>query len=203
MAIWGPTSIASDADDGFYNGTVWNSRTAEGEATGEFFVVKRDGAVYEAGALRFLNVTIPAGATINSATLELSMVAAGSIDDAQSIIRVVADVGASRSAALDATHHPELDWTDSTAQVDVINLAIVTGREVTITSVIDEVMGLGGWASGDNICLALRPAGSDIYWAVDIVDYDADTLANVAKLTIDYTAAGGPTHPFTSISIGI
>ena len=199
MTIWGPTAIASDADDAHYEELIasFNSRINEGYPSGEFLQVTRDGGSSDSkwGQLRFLNVTVPVGATINSATLEVEITAAGSIDAAQSIITVFADVGANRQDALSATHHSLSNWTNSTASSQLAGLSVAR-KSITVTSIIAELVALGGWASGDNICFNLDPEanGSDTYWGVDIADYDADTSATVATLEIEYTeAASGPT----------
>ena len=191
MAVWGPTGIAADADDGQWDGSSWTNKTSS-YSTGEFFMVKRAGTnVY--GALRFLNATIPAGATINSATLTLQRYAASvSVNATTSVITVYADVGGSRTAALDSSHNPGTSWTNSTANTQQTGVS-ADPLAIDVAAIIQELVNLGGWASGDNICLKLDPVANsgDTYWITYWVDYDADTLADVATLVVDYTEAGG------------
>lgn len=206
MAVWGPTSIAADADDGHYvtSSSTWNNRTDEGYPGGETFQVSKDMTNYYYGAVRFQNVTIAAGATINEALLRvyINVGDPGQMDAAQSIITIFADVGANRQDVLGASHHPLSNWTNSTASVQVTSLATASPRAIDITSVIQELVDLGGWASGDDICLSLDPAanGSDTYWGLTIADYDADTTA--PTLEIDYTE-GGASAPKRSLLLGI
>jgi hypothetical protein len=187
-------TIAADADDGQYNetGTNWDDRTNEGYPSGEIFEVQNSSGDRKWGAVRFLNLTVPVGATINTATLTINLTGVSSIDAAQSIITVFADVGANRTAALGAAHHPQSNWTNSTASVQHAGLAV--GDEVVnVASLITELIALGSWASGNAACFGLFPDtnGSDTYWLVTIADYDADTSATMAELFVDYTEGGG------------
>ncbi len=191
VAIWGPTGISADADDGTWDGTTWSNKTSS-YSTGEFFMVRRSGSSVH-GALRFQNVAIPAGATINSATLTLTArFASVSINATTSIVTIYADVGSNRSAALDSAHNPGTGWTNSTANKQQAGLA-TSPLAVDVAAIVQELVNLGGWASGDNICLKLDPVANsgDTYWITYWVDYDADTLADVATLVVDYTEAGG------------
>jgi hypothetical protein len=200
MAVW-TNRVAADADDGDYaegGGGTWDAAIGETYPWGETFQVKRDDGSSDSwwGGLRFTNVTIPAGSTINSATLTIDITAVGSINNSQSRMTVFADVGSNRQNALSGSHHPKSGWTNSTASVWINNLAVEV-RAITITSIIDEVVGLGGWASGDNICLSIDPEvnGNDTYWSTTVADFDADVTTH-AELSINYDAPSGVFLPF-------
>ena len=192
MPIWGPTGISHDVDDGRITGggTTWNPEPDEGYPYAEFFNMSRDGAAYWAGGLRFRNVTIPQGATINSATLEIELLVVGSIDATNSVLTFGADVGANRNDAFSNSHiPPSTNWTLSTASASINGLS-VERKQVDVTDIVQEMVDLAGWTSGDNIAFGIKMDGSDTYWSVRVADYDADTLATVATLEIDYTEAG-------------
>jgi hypothetical protein len=194
MAVWGPTAIASDADDGNNNdsGTSFSDRAAEGYPQGEYFIVRADPGSNNSnwGCLRFINVAVPAGATINEAVLRIWIISGDASTDV--IMTVFADVGANRQAALSNSHNALAGWTNSTAYVTANALSAASPREIEITSIVQELVDLAGWSSGDNLCLSLDPEANtiDTYWGIQIADYDADTLATVATLEIDYTEAG-------------
>lgn len=198
MAVWGPTAIAADSDDGNWNAgnSTWFDRTNEGDIVGERFSVDKNDPFHCYGVLRFLNVAVPKDATINSATLTLWIVA-GPSADAQKIITVFADRGDNRQDAPSASHHPpSTAWTNTTASVQVASPVTQNAREVTVTSIVQELVNLAGWASGDDICFNLDPLanGTNGYWICHIADYDLNyesyPSAQPATLTIDYTAGG-------------
>lgn len=198
MTIWGPTVVAADGDDGHVNYSTgnWDERADNAYMSGSLFEVKFNNPDAGHGAVRFLNVAVPNGATINSATLRIYQNGAGaSIDAVTSVIRVQVDVGAQRQNALSATHKPpSTNWTPSTAFVDLNGLNSTTGyRSITVTSLVQEAVNLGGWASGDELCFSLSPSGADNYWNVPIQDYDdvPGPVANLCELTIDYADGGG------------
>ncbi len=198
MTIW-TQSIGVDANDGFIDtSSVFQSQTGEGYAYGEYFEVGRsDPSDHKYGVLRFTNVTVPSGATINSADLRFYITSSsGSTDSVNSVITVYADVSANRQAAFsDSSHPPSSNWTNSTASTQENGLTTTGYHTVDVSSIIEELIALGGWASGDDIRFSLDPQanGSDTYWGVNVSDYDADTSAELADLTIDYTeaASGG------------
>lgn len=180
-------SITDDADDGHETGGTWETRTSV-YSTGEFFQVRRSGgATTHHGGLRFQGVTIPQGSTINSATLTVVGREPTSIDATNSVLLVVGD-DVDNSGAIGASHRPTSGWTDTTATATKNGLA-AGDNTIDVTSIVQEIVNRAGWSSGNAISFRLGTSGSDTYWYLNIYDYDADTLANVATLDIDYGAA--------------
>lgn len=182
--------IASDADDGKeVGGTVWNARSEDPYAGDAFFTIAQNNNALtnELGALRFAGVDIN-GETLDTATLSITISGVSSVDAAQSIIRVHGD-DVDNCAALSVTHMPSVGWTNTTASVDQAGLSATT-IDIDVTSIVAEIIARGGWADGNAIGFALRLAGTDTYWAVNVVDYDPDLLATRANLRI-VTVSGG------------
>jgi hypothetical protein len=111
-----------------------------------------------------------------------------------------ADVGSNRNDAFSNSHiPPSTNWTLSTASASVNGLSVAR-QSADVADIVQELVDLGGWASGDNIAFGIYMDGSDTYWQVQIADYDADTSATVATLEIDYTEGGSaPTIPLASL----
>jgi hypothetical protein len=177
-------SITSDADDGHENeGDTWDSREAEGYPVGEFFGVLNSGspATDRLGALRFVSTGIPQGADVTSATLTLECTVATSIDATNSVLLVTGD-DVDDSAALSSSHRPSSGWTNTTATATANNLA-VGPLEIDVTNIVQEIVNRPGFAGGA-ISFMLGFSGSDTYWDTNFIDYDADTLAQVATLQV-------------------
>lgn len=183
-------SITSDANDGHEDGgTDWFDRVAEGYAAGEYFSVYQSGsaATDRLGALRFPATGIPQGSTISSATLTINVTVANSIDATNSVLLVTGD-DVDDSPALSGTHRPSSGWTNTTATATKNNLA-VGSQQINVASIVQEIVDRPGFAGGA-IAFKLGFSGSDTYWELNISDYDADTLANVATLVV-VTPDGG------------
>lgn len=183
-------AIASDADDGHEaNGTDWLDKVAEGYPDGEFFSIYQSGsaATDRIGVVRFVATGIPQGATITSATLTLECTVATNADPTNAVLLVTGD-DVDNSAALSSSHRPSSGWTNTTATATVAGLA-VGAIVVNVTTIVQEIVNRAGF-SGGAIAFKLAFSGSDTYWELNIVDYDADTLATVAQLDV-ITADGG------------
>lgn len=183
--------ITSDADDGHESEGVWDDRNAEGYSQGEFFSVYQSGnaATDRLAALRFPATGIPQGATITSATLTINITVATSADPTDAVLLVTGD-DVDNSPALSDTHRPSSGWTNTTATATENNLA-VGATAIDVTSIVQEIVNRPGFAGGA-LAFKLGFSGSDNYWEINVTDYDADTLANVATLDV-ITAEGGGT----------
>ena len=141
------------------------------------------------GGLRFNNVTIPQGATINTATLQI-YVNSTATDNVQADFYCEAadDAGTFTTGSGDISARSR-----TTANVAVRANNVGTGwYSVTgMASVVQEVTDRGGWASGNDLAVIIDPVtGTDLQFRT----WDHDTSL-AAKLDIDYTAAaaGQPT----------
>lgn len=176
-------SVASDADDGFARNVSFSSGNP---------VVGEGYAAY----LRFTNVTIPQGATINDAYI--------------TVTQSVSESGAENvDCAIYARDHDNSDnptiyqellnsdpvtpgasgWYITTANVAWDNLpAPGIGSSYSspdITSVIQEVVDRGGWSSGNALCLVLKDTTSSASHTRQFADGDS---ANPVVLFVSYTS---------------
>jgi hypothetical protein len=136
--------------------------------------------------IRFPNMTIPQGATINSAVLQ-GYFFNTSYD---SVALTVAGIAADNRGAFTTTDTTPT-WTTANVSVSLSNV-MTSGSGfytiATVTGIVQEIVERAGWASGNAIALGMHSQTSGdlrIYaW-----DYSDHTYA--AKLIIDYTASGG------------
>ena len=172
MATWSGACGAS-ADDANQNGTAV-SLTA---------VLQVFSATRYVG-VRFPNVTVPQGATINSATLTVD-VPSTSLDSPNGVTwygELATNAAAFTTTASDITNRARtsatLVWSGSN---------IGTGdHNLTVTSIAQEIVNQGGWASGNAMALLLYGVTANL----QITSYDTSTTL-CARLAIDYTAGGG------------
>jgi len=140
-----------------------------------------DSALFWVG-LRFQNVAIPQGATINSASLQLYLTAAHDevhvdvyaqdVDDAPTFTTANGDVsGRSRTTA-------KVDWDQAGAGVG--------WEAVDVSSLVQAIVDRPAWASGNDLALILDgQAGVDMsFWAYDVSPGDCP------KLDVDFTPPG-------------
>jgi hypothetical protein len=136
--------------------------------------------------IRFPNMTIPQGATINSAVLQ-GYFYNTSYD---SVALTVAGIAADNRGAFTTTDTTPI-WTTANVAVNISNV-MTSGSGfytiATVTGIVQEIVNRAGWASGNAIALGMHSQTSGdlrIYaW-----DYSDHTYA--AKLIINYTASGG------------
>ena len=202
-------SVAADADDGERpagaHGSAWTARTDDGYPVGEFFRIIAGtvtGTDYVKGGLRFTNITVAQGTTITSATLTV-YVRNVNYADSGARVRIYGD-DVDNSAALSGTHNPVDGWTNTTAYYDWNPYAASGASTADVTSIVQEILNRGSWASGNAISFAMGDAvaGSDSYFKVEIYDYDADTSALLAELEIVYPDAGGGSKTLTLLGVG-
>jgi MSHA biogenesis protein MshQ len=130
--------VAADADDTWNFGTTWTNSTAPraGESAG---------ANYDA-SLRFTNVTIPSGATIDSAYLEVVCNLAQATTVRTNVFGEDADNPAAPTSSADflgRTLTTEVVlWSTGNWALDSVN------DSPDLAAVIQEIVDRGGWASG-------------------------------------------------------
>ncbi len=136
--------------------------------------------------LRFTNITIPPGSTINSAYLTVN-ITSSSYDDPNLTIRGSgeADTTTFTSTANDITNR----WKTS-ASVSWSATGIGTGAKNSpdLATLISEILAIPGWASGNDMNFYLQ-GNSGSAFRID----SYDNGSNAPQLTIQYTepAAGG------------
>ena len=173
MATWSGACGAS-ADDAKQSATAM-SLTASMSVTS---------ATHYLG-VRFQNVTVSQGATINSATLTVS-VPSTAFDTPNGVTwygELATNAAAFTTTASDITNRAltsaTLVWSGSD---------IGTGdKALTVTSIAQEIVNQGGWASGNAMALLLYGVAS---CAIQVTDYNTSTTL-CARLAIDYTEGGG------------
>lgn len=103
------------------------------------------------GGFRYTNVTIPAGATIESATTDIYVIT--NDDPNLNIYAEAVDNAVNFSTDADVT-----DRATTTASAQWTDTAIGTGfiTSPDFTAVIQEIVDRGGWASGQSIVLLLK-----------------------------------------------
>ena len=172
MATWSGACGAS-ADDAYQNGTAM-SLTALMSVTS---------ATHYLG-VRFPNVTVPQGATINSATLTVNV--PSTINDTPAGVtwygELATNAAAFTTTASDITNRARTSATTVWSGTD-----IGTGdHDLTVTSIVQEIVNQGGWASGNAMALLLYGVAASLR----ITNYDTSTTL-CARLAIDYTEGGG------------
>ena len=137
-------------------------------------------------ALRFTNVTVPQGSTVNSATLEVYIVGTSYDDPDVDVYLEDAD----NSAALTTSSNNISGRTKTTAKVTWSGSGLGAGWKSPgdLAAVVQEVVDRGGWVSSNALTVLFDSLSSANNLRIRPYEYDT-TLA--AKLTIDYTASGG------------
>ena len=170
------TSIAAGSDDAQeLSGTV--------NLTNTFVNANNAGQII---GLRFTNVTVPPGSTINSAALTVN-VTSSTYDDPNVAIR---GSGEANPATFNDTTNHLTNRAKTTASVTWNASNIGSGTENTpdLATLVSEMIGLAGWASGN--AMAFYMTGNS---GTALRIYAYENGSNQAQLTIDYTApaAGG------------
>ena len=138
-------------------------------------------------ALRFTNVTVPQGATINApgTTLEVYIISTSYDDPDVDVYLEDAD----NSAALSTASNNLSGRSLTTAKVTWTATGVGAGWRGpgSLAAVVQEVTDRAGWASGNAMTALLDSLSAANNLRIRPYEYDT-TLA--AKLTIDYTAGG-------------
>lgn len=174
-------SVAVDADDGYSReGTQW------GGGDTEIHVGRLDNYAWD-GFFRFVNVTIPQGATIDSAILRIVASTTRAVDTALTDL-----VGEDADNATAPT-----DWDDwvgrarTSARVAWDNIPQWTSGtaydSVDMSSVIQEIVDRAGWASGQALNIFWEDDGSSEGALRDGSSHEHATHAPV-ELRVTYTA---------------
>lgn len=145
-------------------------------------------------ALRWQSVTIPQGATINSASITLRTPNSGSINDQSLKIRGIAEDNTS-----DFPTNPNAR-TRTTAAVNwsITGAAINTDyTSPDIKTIIQEIVDRAGWSSGNALGIFIDDNGSSFF--LDYIAFEASSTT-CALLSVDYTEATTTSTTTTSTS---
>lgn len=189
MATWSGNVVASTDDARNIDGDGTYSATATTQHLGKFNTTDK----YWNG-FRWNNVTIPQGATINTATVTLycANVNGGTtaktiwygedVDDAATFSNSTAGKpeGRTRTTASVAKDFATADWT---------TVGFNTADKVTVTTLVQEIIDRGGWVSGNDLVLVAGDNGSSNTNYIGHSTYDR-AVDRGALLEIDYTAGG-------------
>ena len=135
-------------------------------------------------AVRFTNVTVPPGSTINSAYITLNITST-TYDDPDVTIR---GNGEANPAAFTTAANHITNRSKTSASVAWSATGLGSGAENTpsLVALVEEIIAIPGWASGNAMAFYfIGSAGSAIRF------YAYDNGSNYASLTIDYTASSG------------
>lgn len=175
------TTIAASADDAAESaGTV----TIDGSAL-------NCGATNQYLGFRFLNVTIPAASTINTATISVYFTS-GSFDDPDvTIYANDVDDAATFSTASNNISSRALTTAAATWTASGVGVGVETSPD--LAAVVQEVISRGGWASGNDLAIIFKGNSTN---PMRLRALDAGG-GDYATINIDYTAGGGggPTQP--------
>lgn len=155
---------------------------------------------------RWLNATIPQGATINSATVDLYSAQVTGGTTAKSIWYGVLEANAATFNT--STVYPEgkprttasvtKDFTTS-AWASTIGYGVDL---VDVTTLVQEIVNQGTWASGNAMAIVCHDNGSANTNYIGHSTYDRATDRG-AKLSINYTAGGAVTSAPTLMMMGM
>ena len=187
MAIWGPTTIAANNDDAY---EFFETTTVIGGLDGDGWVCGGRGGGYNYVGLRWQNVTIPQGATIDSVTIDIVTTykngAATSIpgilhgEDADNAIDFVGVAGNEISGRTKTTAN--VSWAYPLGDVPGVSTS------PDIKTIIQEIVNRGSWSSGNALVIIWESTTNDpVEWA-QAEDFNTGTAA---KITIGYTVGGG------------
>ncbi|GEM_PF-1753555 len=176
--------ISATADDGI---EVANTTWVDNNAYVAFGRYDAGGGELDAG-LRFNNVAIAQGSTISSAFLQVYGNTANSLGSA-TLGRIYAD-DVDDAAAWGSSSRPS-QITTTTASIDwdptVWGDTWMTSPD--IASVIQEIVSRGGWASGNDLRLAIWSDGSANNNVISFVDYTtSSTNSPILYVTVGSTA---------------
>lgn len=180
--------ITDTADDGSELVDFGDLSTTEAAVASGIF----EGFFGELNAFfRFVNVTVPQGATIDSATLTLNIINISGTPNT-SLYGVDVDNAA---AFVDPGNMPSTA-TRTTASADPDPTGTGT-KVITITAIVQEIVNRGGWASGNAMAFVIDDnAGSGThYWEAE--DLEAGP-SDEAQLDITYTAGASAAGPLVA-----
>lgn len=146
---------------------------------------------------RFRTLALPAGATINAATLTLNIVV-----NVWGTPQLNLYGDKVTDAAMWSNGNLPTGITKTTAHVAVSPTATGTGYGINVQAVVSEIAALTGWASGNNLRFALINQVAGPATALFGIEDYVNAAGNEAQIDITYTA-GATTKPFRRSLLGV
>jgi len=190
-AVYCSRQVSGSADDAYEQGAGYFSKTLTSVIVQSNPDSGSDG--YIAGGVRFQNITIPKGATVTAAYLQLNVYDATYDNPNMTIYGNDHDNSPDFTEGANIISRTRTDsgvsWVDS-------NVALGWVQSPDLKTIAQEIIDREGWQSGNNITLLLIPdVGTQI--SIRAKSYDADpTLA--PKLYIEYETDAPPVAQFIS-----
>jgi hypothetical protein len=177
-------NIAANADDVFsawaVSGAVFS--TFIGDVTG--VNAGRVGTYRTYGGVRFQTIAVPAGATINAATLTVRLTSVTGSPDLNIYGNAVDD-----AAAFASPGNRVKSMTKTSAVTNKTAWTSGADNDIAVTSIVAEILGRAGWASNNDIAFGLFNNKTTGTHRISFAALEHATLTE-ARLSIDYTAAG-------------
>lgn len=172
--------VSAGADDGFYHGSFVNN--------GASLAVGDNGGTKTGSFMRFLNVTIPQGATITSAVLSLTAdLLTGAIGNVDTKVRAVAADNA--VAPTDTTTYNALVRTTASVNFDPTSWDLGTNyNSPDIATVVQEVISRAGWVSGNALTIMWEDRASATNSVAQPAAFE-HTSRQEPRLVITYTSS--------------
>lgn len=189
------SSGTDDAEEHGNEGGFWSGGETENGSSDLELCWEVDNSQYV--GLRFQNVTIPQGSTINSAIVRFIIDAAqtGAVtldiwgddtDDATGFPNEGVGAGTNNISGRTPTT-ATATWNIGAGEALSVNDQLDT---VDISSVIQEIVDRGGWVSGNALVVIIHyTSGTNLR---EVESYDGES-GDAARLIVDYTAPSGTT----------
>lgn len=203
MATWGPTAIAADNDNGYQEAGFW---------TPAFLFVGNNGGSPMNAGFRWTNVTVPSGATINSASINFVArnAVTGTITNVHGTFKGMAydNVNQWAEGGIEPTGTQTTASTDFDPTVWVVD--DTDDHTYDVTSIVAEIVGRAGWTSGNALAITLLDDSTAATNYARMYAY-GDGL-HIPTLTINYTttsnvtispSVGAQPHTGRVLSLGI
>jgi len=181
-ATWQVEASADDARE-----DQWGTSTTDSKCR----ILSDSGSGWKHSGMRWDNVTIPQGATISSSQYE-GYILSGQPDDMNGVI-----YGNDVDDANDFSTENDIDGRDrTTASVSwvVDDLGSEWVIKTGLTTIIQEIVNRGSWASGNAMAL-LFIANTDVTKECRFQSYDSDS-AQASKLNVTWTTEEGEEENF-------
>ncbi len=159
-----------------------------------YFHIGNEGGVGMGGAVRFTNVTVAQGATIQSASLSVS---ADEVKGAGSKIKVRVN-GIDEDNTDDFSSNP-MGRTETSAQTNVEDTIPTVGNflNVDVTAQVQEIVNRGGWSSGHAMGFHINDNGSE----TDRLIVDFRDVGNNSRLSIVASSPSSTVSASPSVSL--
>ena len=179
--VFGPAGISNNLDDGYaiLASGNWYPDYANYATIDETHLF----------AARWTSVTVAQGVTINSASVALRASANEAGHTGNSTWKGHDVDNAPQWAAASANSPATMAATTASISVGAFTIGTNT---LTVTAIVQEIIDRAGWASGNALRIGQTTAHSQTGSPATAQDF-RDAGTDDAKLTIDYTAAGGDT----------